>query len=197
MSQVSDKTTAFFGSFPEQQFQKGQIILSAGENPASVIFLKSGFLRQFQITQNGKELTNHFYKPGSFLPLSWLINNQPNIFFIEAQTSTICHLAPKEKVQSFISENPDVLMDIISRLLFALEGMTTRINSLSNDSAEEKIAGILEFLRKHFGKKLTAFTHEDIAKLTGLTRETVSRELEKLQKQGKIKQEKHELLILD
>lgn len=195
MSDTQTKIDDFFQAFPSFSFPKGTKLLEPSQEPSSVFYLVTGFVRQYLLTPTGEDLTIHFYKPGSFFPLFWVINNDSNPYFFEAQTPITCIKAPKSDVLSFIQANPDVQHSIISRLLRAIDGLTTRLTYLTHASAGAKIQTTLLFLKKHFGDHLEGFTHEDISKIAGLTRETTSRELEKLQKQGKIIQQGSQLRI--
>lgn len=192
-SPVSQKIATFFAAYQPTKFKKGEVIIEANKLPLGLYFLTNGFVRQYVFTESGQELTLHFFKPGSFFPLFWIINDQPNRYFYQAFTDIEVHIAPKDVSVDFLKTNPDILLDLTGRLLFGLDGLLTRIESLASASARDRTIGILLFLGKHFGKSeghgltLTQqFTHNDLANLTGLTRETTSREVEQLTKAGLI-----------
>ena len=187
------KIEIFFSQFPLTKFKKGEAMLSAGSDPGGVFFLQNGFVRQFLFTLDGSELTLHFFKSGSFFPLFWAINNLPNRFDYQAITDTEVRIAPKDKFIDLIKNDSEILLNLTGRLLFGLDGLLTRVESLASRNARQRTIGIIHFLGKHFGNQkgnclnLTyPFTHEDISNLTGLTRETTSREIEHLSKTGLI-----------
>jgi CRP/FNR family transcriptional regulator len=79
-----------------------------------------------------------------------------------------------------------------------------RIEYLGYGRAEEKIISTLLFLARHFGEQKNnevqiqyLFTHKDIASFAGVSRETASRELEKLLKRKLIAYKKHLITIKD
>ncbi len=191
----------FFSKFTPIVFKSGETIITADRDPSGVFLLKSGFVRQFIITKSGQELTLHFFKPGSFFPLFWAVNNAPNRYHYQAFNKVETVLAPKAEFIAFLKKEPELLYDLSSRILYGLEGLLTRIETLSSADAKTRVIDILLFLAKHFGKKeetitLTEkFTHQDIANLAGTTRETVSRELEDLSRQGLISQDNQQLQI--
>jgi CRP-like cAMP-binding protein len=85
----------------------------------------------------------------------------------------------------FIRDNPKKLLEITKRLVYGLEGLAKRVEILNFENAQNRITSALSYLKKHFGTKLE-FTHEDLASLTGLTRERVSIEMKRLKDLGKI-----------
>jgi CRP/FNR family transcriptional regulator len=198
------KIDRFFDKFPITNFKKGGVIISSGADPAGIYLLKSGFVRQYLFTKSGSELTMHFFKPGSFFPLFWAINNLPNNYNYQAFDKVEVQIAPKEKFLEFLKSDPEVLFDLSSRLLFGLEGLLTRTESLASQDARSRTIGIIHFLCKHFGNRTAntlkiayPFTHEDIANLTGLTRETTSRQLENLTKKELISIKNHLITVPD
>lgn len=193
----------FFGKQTEIAFKKGETIIEAGADPSGVFYLQKGFVRQYSISDEGQELTLHFFKPGSFFPLFWAVNNEPNRYFYESFNATETFLAPKEQFLTFLKNEPEILFDLTSRLLYGLHGLLTRVEYLISADAKHRVFGTLLFLAKHFGQKTDGkvfltekFTHQDIARIAGTTRETVSRELEKLNGEGIISQRRQQLIIV-
>lgn len=190
---VSQKIDAFFHQFPQNNFKKDEVILTPGTQPTGLFFLQKGIVRQFVNTLDGSELTMHFFKEGSFFPLFWAINNLTNRYDYKAFTGIETRIVPKDKFLEFLKNDPEILFSLTGRLLFGLDGLLTRVESLASRDARQRTIGIILFLTKHFGSQngnsltLTCpFTHSDIANLTGLTRETTSRQLKNLSKEGLI-----------
>lgn len=201
---VSQKLNSFFDKFPNTNFKKGEVLISSGTDPSGIFLLKSGFVRQYLFTKSGSELTMHFFKPGSAFPLFWAINDLPNNYNYQTLDNIEVQIAPKDKFLEFIRSDLEILFDLTSRLLFGLEGLLTRVESLASRGAKTRTIGIILFLGKHFGmtdgNKLSLtypFTHEDISNLTGLTRETTSRELENLTKKRLILIKNHLITVPD
>src|SRR5689334_3964412 len=90
----------FFGH-REENYQKRQVLVEAQEAPTGVFLLKSGVVRQYSITENGDEVTLNIFKPLSFFPMNWVLNNT-NSFFFEAMTDVTVGVAPKSEFLKFI-----------------------------------------------------------------------------------------------
>lgn len=201
---IVEKLAAFFTAFPTQSFQKGEVLIQADRQPTGIFYIEEGIVRRYWITEKGEEITLNLYKPHAFLPMSWAIGDVQNIHFYEAMTPVKTRKAPKQPVLAFLKNEPDVLLDLLHRVYVGLEGLWMHIESLTTGNATIKLIASLVILGKRFGKKSTVdtvvqlkMTESDIANYAGMSRETASRELQKLKKQGLVDFAKGEITIHD
>ncbi|OGE32277.1 hypothetical protein A3C99_03390 [Candidatus Daviesbacteria bacterium RIFCSPHIGHO2_02_FULL_37_9] len=186
------KLFSFYSQFKTVNYKRGDIILSPGQVPPGVYFLKRGYTRLYSVSQEGEDLTMIIYKPNDFFPFMWTINQTPNIYYLEALTNTELGIAPRKEFLAFLKENVDLAYELTSRILLRFEGLLERMEHLVFGNAYNKVAMVLSLSAQRFGKKQEdnsihiplPLTHKDIASLTGLTRETVSIEMKKLEREG-------------
>lgn len=203
-SKVSEKLNSFFSQYKLLKLKKGKIIYQPDDPISDIYLLKEGLVRQYSISKNGDEVTINVFRPISFLPIMLILSNQPNKYFFEAQTDLEVFGAPFEKVLEFLQKEPTVLFDLTKRFAAAIGGLTTRIEELSFNEARDHVTSLLLYLADRFGKtedqKITInlpLTHQDLASWTSLTRETTSRQLEKLVKESVISFNHKYITILD
>jgi CRP-like cAMP-binding protein len=183
---VEEKIRSFFTKYPKRSYPKGQILLFADEKPSHVFFLSSGKVRKYSITDNGDEVIINIFKKGSFFPMSYAINGTKNSFFYKTETETEVHVVPPRDALQFIKDNPDVILDLLSRIYRGIDGMYGRLVHLMSGSARSRLAYELVIEARRFGQtdstgKISLEVNEvDLAARTGLSRETVSREIQKL-----------------
>jgi len=163
-----NRLEVFFRQFKPMNFKKGETILRASEAPPGVYFLEKGYARLYAVSKKGEELTLIIFKSGDPFPIIWAINDTPNNYFLEAMTE--CTLL--------------------------------RMEYLVFGNAYAKVASIIIICAERFGRKRgkkiviqVPLTHNDIANLVGITRETASLELKKLENKGLIDYERHLLLV--
>lgn len=194
----------FFAKFRNvQQFKKNQLIFGPGSEPTGVYFVKSGFVRLYLISKEGKEITFNILKPDTYFSMIWALNNASNIYFYETLTDCVLLKAPKEAVVKQIEKNPDLLYDLTKRTLSGLDGITRLMSALLTGTAGEHIASVLLILTRRFGKKEhngsiiieIPLTHMLIGTLAGLSRESTSLELEKLAKKNVLSQKGRYIII--
>ena len=68
----------FFASYPVKHLGKGQSILRPGDEVKKVNYLISGSVVQYDISPAGNTVVLNVYKPGTFFPMSCVLNDQPN-----------------------------------------------------------------------------------------------------------------------
>lgn len=101
--------------------------------------------------------------------------------------------APREKFLNFIKNNGEVLFELTHRILTRFGGVLSRMEYAMFGTAYNKVASIILICADRFGQSLgenttiqVPLTHQDIANLIGVARETVSIEMKKLQNKGLI-----------
>lgn len=183
---VADKIHDHFSQFPHRIYPKGQIIIFANENPEHIFYLTKGKVRKYDVSYRGDELIVNVFKPGSFFPMSWTLTHNENKFFYKTEEESEFYLVPADKALEFLETNPDVMLDLLNRLYRGMEGVLGRLVHLMAGSAKNRLAYELLVECRRFGEKDTqgAYTikisETDLAARSGLTRETVSREVQKL-----------------
>lgn len=203
-TQASEKLNNFFSGFKKLFFKKGETILRPDDQARNVFYLKKGYARLYSISKNAQELTFIIYKPGDFFPLIPAINNIPVSYYMEAMTLLELYQAPVEDFRRFIKNNSKVLYELTIHILTRLGGVFTRMEYAIFGNAQNKVAAIILICAERFGKDekkgilvQVPLTHQDIANLLGVARETVSIEMKKLQKMNLINYRGKHLIVKD
>jgi CRP/FNR family transcriptional regulator len=189
MSTTSDKIQEYFSTFPKRAYPKGQIIIFANEDPSAVYYIVEGKVRNYDHTYRGDEVIVNIFKPPAFIPMSWAINRAPNQYFYRTEEPTTLHVVPTDKALEFVKANPDVMLDLLSRLYHGIDGLLGRMVHLMSGTARSRVMYELIIECRRFGQNEKADTYEltvsevDLAARSGLSRETVSREISKLKEQ--------------
>ncbi len=199
-SVIQQKLEVFFAKYKKQQFKKGEVLIHAGDAPSGIFFLQKGTVRMYLISRNGDELVLNLFKPVSFFPMSWGMNELPNFYYFEAMDDVIVCRAPREKVMVFLKKNPDVLLDLLSRLYRGIDGVLSRMAYLMAGNAYARLITELIIMTKRFGiagKDGIAFaiTEKELSSFAGMTRETVSREMRTLKAKNLVTFQKNILVV--
>lgn len=199
-----DKLNNFFSGLKKLSFKKGETILRPDDEPPGVYYLLKGFTRLYSISKNAQELTLVIYKAGDFFPLVWAINDTPNLYYLEAITPVELYRAPRDAFIKFVKNNSEAMFGISSHMLKRLEGLLRRMEYAMFGNASSKVASIILICAERLGvtnqKEIIIelpLTHQDIAKLIGMARETVSIEMKKLQNRGIIDYRGKYLMVKD
>lgn len=183
----------FLQSHPVKRVKKGEIVIYQGEVPRSAYIIKSGIVKTYNISASGDEKPVTFDVPTEIFPTTWVFNKTPSaLYFYEAYTDCELFTIPRDEFLAFIKENKEVLFTLLDHYVTSYAGQTMRINALEYSKATDKVLHTMYYLCLRFGKQTNDTTSEihlplsqqDLANLMGLTRETTSIELKKLQRSG-------------
>ena len=197
---VVKKIEEFFKTYETVVYQKGQILIQAGDDPENVWYISSGKVKQYHLNDKGDEAIINVFKPPAFFPMSFAINRTPNEYFFEAESKVEIRKAPVEAVIAFVKTNPDVLFDLLSRVYIGADAILGRMVGLMSGNARSRVIYELiiecsRFGELHNGHYLIDLNESDIAARAGLSRETVSREIYKLKTNGYIQIDKKQIVV--
>lgn len=202
---IIGKLDKFFSQFKLIPYKKGSTLIGFADDPIAVFYLQEGFVKMTTVLANGNELTINIYKPGSFFPMFWALGEVPNKYAFEAMTNVTVYKSPRSELMGFLKENSEVALDLSKRILSGVDGLLTNLNHLMVGSSSSRVASALLIASKRFGeltqdgKTLITLklTHQDIANLAGITRETASIVIGKLSKKNIVKQIERKFVVYD
>lgn len=179
-------------------YQKGQNI-HGGNECTGVIIPKTGSLRVYLLSDEGREITLYRLFPGDFCMLSASCVLEAITFdvFVDAEEDSDCYLV-NGKVFADISEHNLYMKN------FALEAAVGRFSDVMwvmqqilFMSMDKRLAIFLWDEVSASGDTNIRMTHEQIAKYTGSAREVVSRMLKYFASEGIIESSRGGVRILD
>ena len=189
----------FLNNIGEKIFKKGDSIYSTDEECLGVLLIKSGMLRVFILSEDGREITLYRLYPGDtcVLSASCILNSINFEVHISAEEDTevlLVNIAAFGKVakENVYAENFSLrnAMERFSEVMFAIE-------EILFSSIEKRLANFLLEETDRVGDDKIKVTHDQIAKNIGSAREVVSRMLKVFQEEGLIEQGRGKIVIID
>lgn len=177
---------------PARTYTAGSIILYQGEVPRSVQLLREGVVRVFAISDQGDEQTVTYHTAGEFFPTSWLFNQAPgSLFFYEATTDCQVSAMSREAFFEGLYAMPEATRELVHYFATSYAALLIRVAALEQPKARQKLLYTLYYLCKRYGRPVgprririsLALTHQHLAGLVGLTRETTAIEMNRLRKE--------------
>lgn len=165
---------------------KNEIFVNEGTQLDKLYIINSGAVKTY-ITVEDKEQINGFYLPGDIIGLD-SIHSLKNNNSVKALTNTlVCELKYNELME-LVSQNihtRDTLLKLMSEDIHDVKKL---ILSFSQKNAEEKVASFIYSLYIRYARRAhvslnikLAMSRSDIANYLGLTIETISRILTRMQ----------------
>jgi CRP-like cAMP-binding protein len=172
-----------------RQFAKKRTILFQGEIPRSVMVLESGLVKVYGITTGGDQRTVTLLSAGDIFPVEYVFDkSRVSLYYYEAITDCTVLSLPKPEFLRALDSDPTLKDQVFQSYMAHYTSATMHIYALEHSHAQEKLVYILQYLVARFGEKqpngLTKIelrlSHQDIAEMVGLTRETTAVELHRL-----------------
>ena len=201
MSDIADKIAQHLNQYPRRTYASGETILFAHEDPKDIFYLVSGKVNMFDVSPKGNEVVINVYEPGRFFPLSWALNRTPNKYFFKTEAPSMFRLIPPDDLMDYLAKNPDVGVELLRRIHQKADRLFDRIVYLMSATAARRLTYELVVECRRFGKLqpdgsyMVAVREVDLAGRSGLSRETVSREFQKLKEAGFVQLQKQGIRV--
>jgi CRP-like cAMP-binding protein len=203
-TKTQDSLENFFLTGRSSRYSKGDIILRGDEMIEDVCYVGKGHVKIYSINDLGEEYIHIIYKRGDIFPLIQIFSAQPSRrIFYESLDSSVIWKISKEKFLNRLHKSGDKLtFNLFRQFAYQFNIFADRLDNLEYKTAYERVIYRLLFLAGRFGKETeqgliidAPITHKIIANSINLTRESVSRELEKLHSDNLITTEKGRIII--
>jgi CRP/FNR family cyclic AMP-dependent transcriptional regulator len=188
-----DEITSIRNIVIERQFTKNQIILHEEETSNFFYFIYSGEVKIIQIILEGKERILAIHKRGEYFGEMSILDGKTLPATVVAMEDTRIGLISRENFMRYLLSNEKVLKELIAILCTRLRESWLMIKVMSFADAEQRVRVVLKNMGDHFGIKdqrgiliSLRLTHDDIANLASISRETVTRTLNRLEDSGEI-----------
>jgi CRP/FNR family transcriptional regulator, anaerobic regulatory protein len=174
----------------KKSYLKNDIIVKAKTPLKKFLIVHSGALKTFVTTSKNNEQINGFYLPGDIVGLDAISTKVYNNNIQALSNTSVCELNYDE-LMTLADTNKDV-RDLIFKLLSAdIYNYQKLVLSYSQKKSDERLAYFIHSLYLRYQQKghsslniKLAMSRAEIANYLGLTVETVSRNLSKLQEQN-------------
>ncbi len=180
----------------QHQLQKrdvGEPLLYQGEVPRHAYILVEGIVKVYDIGNAGDEKIINFLSSGDLLPPAWVFKKAPvSLYYYDAFTPCTFYRLPRDTLMDAIKQTPSITNYMFEHYATSFVGSLLEINALEQSKGSEKIIHMLQYLLMRFPgtkdgewhKIDLRITHQDLANMSGLTRETTSTELNKLRRKN-------------
>lgn len=203
MDAVQAEFREFLQAYPPRIIRQGQTLLYQGEAPSSAYVLKSGVIKGYNISSSGEEKIVTFTLQTEIIPTPWLFEKAPvALFYYDAFTDCEVHSVPKKAILDFMHATPERLDYFMTTYATLYINALMHIHALEQSKASEKLLYTLQYLATRFGGGKTGkvplsikLSHLDLARIIGLTRETVAVELNKIKKKGVVSYSKQAYVV--
>ena len=187
-----------------RQYEAGTVIFQEGDIGEALYILADGLVKLSKIDLGGYEKTLTILQHPEFFGEMALLSEKTRSASAIALGKVSAYLLFADDFEKLIAAYPTVSLNLTTTLAQRLRGMDDEAQILSYKDAQGRVAFVLLRLYRGGvidltpeGEALVRLTHQELANLAGTSRETVTRALKTLEKEGVIFTRPKEVIIAD
>lgn len=180
--------------FVDRGYQSGDLIYAEGSAAERLYVMADGSVKLIQTSPQGKEVLLDVLTTGDFFGGLFPTSNDIYRESAYAQTPVCVISIENSEFRKILQNYPQVALSVMDIISERLRDSQSFIRLISTATAEQRVAYTLVKLSEKLGEKSDVglliqlpLSREDIANMSALTTETVSRIISKFQKQTLIK----------
>jgi CRP-like cAMP-binding protein len=177
-----------------KNYPKNQLIHYQGDPLSQIYFVKKGYIKAYTILDSGDTRTILLLSPGDIFPLSFSASmdwEEYKIrYFYQSLTDTELQALPSDILREHLEGSLEMMNIYMQYLTASNEAIMNQLEVMKNKKAIDKVALLLPYLITKCGKKVKPgvyrlqikLSHQEIADLSGVTRETTTTLIKELEK---------------
>ena len=186
-----------------RSYDKDQVIILAEEEGDALFIIADGQVKVSIVSEDGREVILSLLGEGAVFGELSLLDGKPRSANVVATHDTELYMVRRADFLQLIYKVPQIAVGLLAELAARLRKTDRKIEGLALLDVTSRISETLLQLADEQGSE-TKFgvsleerpTHQQLASMSGTTRETVSRVLKRLEGQGYISSEGRSITIL-
>lgn len=179
-----DDSKSIYLSAVHKDFARGENIFHFNDPIDKVIVIRYGKIKASNFDSSGKEIISKIYVPGDIIgDDSIFLEETYDTNGLALEKTGICMLN-KDTLRSILASDADFSINMIKNLSQKLHDSEKLLEVLSIKDSYKRLAAFLLYRSRLISSDTISLNQEDIASSINMTRETVSRKLSQLEKEG-------------
>ena len=181
----------FFHGGTKLSYKKGESIVNSGDSPKGIHYIEDGFVKAYAITKYGEENNLIVRQHDDLFPLIWAFTGLHRDITYQALSDTTLWRVARSDFLDFLKKNEHVVPVLLDMAIEAYRLHSERVMTLEYRTVRERLASFLLTHAERFNdgssKKLALsapIRRQDIASSINASRESTSRALSVLAKEG-------------
>ena len=168
------------------------VTLHDGSECSGVIFIRSGTLRVYMMSESGKDVTLYRLHAGDLCIPSMNFD-----VFVDAEEDSECYVVNGPTYAEIADRNPQIKIFTLESTIERFSDIMWVMQQILFMSMDKRLAIFLSDESARIGSSVIPLTHEQIAKYMGSAREVVSRMLKYFANEGLVEISRKGVKILD
>lgn len=204
----SDQKIALQSTFKETQYSKNDYVFRNGEPMKEVYFITSGRVKIVKHSDSEKESIKRILNAGDYygeyaaIDSLMFVNHNDSAKVMDKET--VVFSIPTEDFKNLCDANPGIYHKVVKNMLANYRRLDNRLASVMLKKSKNRIIDFIKEMADDIGKPVGYemlikhnLTHQEIANITGISRQKVTTILNEFKQEGLIHLERNSILIHD
>lgn len=186
------------------EFRRGDYLYLPGDQAHSVFLLRSGWVRIGRLLDSGGDLTLDLAGSGELIGEAALFGERQRIGLAQALSDVIATPAPVTMLQAGLRTSPALALAVSQTVWRRSRRVEERAVDQAYADCAERLRHVLLEIAERFGvdepdgrRLAVRLTHEDLARMIGAARETVTPLLVEMRRTGAIHYDRSRFVVRD
>ncbi|OGT00890.1 MAG: transcriptional regulator [Gallionellales bacterium RIFCSPLOWO2_12_FULL_59_22] len=187
----------------KRTFKRGQVLYRSGDAFTYVYAIRSGSVKTYISTDDGRLQITGFHVPGELLGLNAIDEKRYSCEAVALETTSVCEISVA-CFEELARQIPSVHYQMLRMMSKEIRHNQELMLLLGKKNAEERLATYLLSLSRRFAMRNysptqfnLSMSRGDIGNYLGIAEETVSRIFSRFQEEGVISSERRHIILKD
>ncbi|MEO5358060.1 MAG: Crp/Fnr family transcriptional regulator [Nitrospirae bacterium YQR-1] len=174
-----------------KKYKKNEIVLLEDDSNSYMYIIVEGEARVTQMSIEGKEFTIAMFQSGEYFGELSLIDGKTTSATVTVTKDATLALISKENFFSILHTQNKILDNLLQTLCMRIRGSLETIQMFNQSQAHKRLIMLFNKLLKQYGSNTKngtvlniRLTHNEIANMTGLARQTITKVLDEWKNDG-------------
>lgn len=189
----------------ERHYNRGSVIFQEGDPGEAAYFVCTGRVKIYRLSAEGTEQLKGLFGPGQPFGLVTALDSSPYPASAEAVEDSLVWSIKSEHLQCVLTSRPEVSVGVMKEVGSRLRQAHGRVHSLVAHSVPQRVAEYLLDQARQQGQSgqtgpvqiRVTMTHQELGSYLGASRESVTRALSDIRREGAIKASATDALLVD
>ncbi|KUO96328.1 Crp/Fnr family transcriptional regulator [Ferroacidibacillus organovorans] len=177
----------------ERRCHRGEILFMEGDDREAVFFLQRGLVKVFKVDDEGKEHIVNVLGAGQMFPHVGFFRDDPYPGTAQSLSESSLLFIKRTHFDALLMEHPEITRKVMRVMGEQILILQTKLQELATTDTRQRVYAFIRHICDEHGQpgekgvhvKLH-MTHEEIAHMIGMTRESVNRLWNELRRDGTI-----------
>ncbi len=186
----------------ERAYAKGEYVFMEGQEREEVFFIRRGLIKVIKVDEEGREHIVNILGRGKMFPHVGFFQDSPYPGTAQAMEASVLLSMRRNQFDVLLTEYPDMARKVMHVMGERILDLQAKLQELALFASHDRVTALLRHFAEEHGVERPdgvyvklPITHEEMAHMIGMTRESVNRVWNQLRRDGVLKGQRDEWVL--